>query len=82
MRSEANNNPDLSEEKLDSICNRVTTVLDGIGIFQRRFFPPEFPELRKDLSHTYPREENDSILQWFTAVNRAGSHIPPKDTFK
>ncbi len=49
MRSEANNNPNLSEEKLDSICNRLTTVLDGISVFQRRFFPPEFPDLRKDL---------------------------------
>ncbi len=49
MRSEANNNPNLSEEKLDSICNRLTMVLDGISVFQRRFFPPEFPELRKEL---------------------------------
>lgn len=49
MRSEANNNPNLSEEKLNSICNRLTTVLDGISVFQRRFFPPEFPDLRKDL---------------------------------
>lgn len=49
MQAEANDNPDLSEKKLDLICYRLTTVLDGISTFQRRFFPPEFPELRKDL---------------------------------
>ena len=49
MRTEANDNPDSSEKKLDSICCRMATVLDGISTFQRRFFPPEFPELRKDL---------------------------------
>ncbi|MBW2408424.1 MAG: phospholipase [Deltaproteobacteria bacterium] len=49
MRVEAKDNPDSSEKKLDSICNRLTAVLDGINVFQRRFFPPAFPELRKDL---------------------------------
>ena len=49
MRTEAKGNPDSLEKKLDSICKRLTMVLDGISAFQRRFFPPEFPDLRKDL---------------------------------
>ena len=49
MPSESNDNPDIWAKKLDLICNRLTAVLDGISVFQRRFFPPQFPDLRKDL---------------------------------
>jgi len=49
METETNDNPDLPEKQLDSICKQLIKVLAGFSIFQRQFFPPQFPELRNDL---------------------------------
>ena len=49
MQPQAKDNPELSEKKLDSICYQLISVLEGLTVFQRRFFPPEFPALRKSL---------------------------------
>jgi phospholipase/carboxylesterase len=49
METEAIDNPESSGNPLDVICRELTRALEGIGAFQRRFFPPEFSALQKDL---------------------------------
>jgi hypothetical protein len=49
MDTEALDNPDSPGNPLDAICKELARTLEGIGVFQRRFFPPDFPALRKDL---------------------------------
>jgi phospholipase/carboxylesterase len=38
-----------TDKQFDSICKQLTEALERFSNFQRRFFPPEFPALRKDL---------------------------------
>lgn len=38
-----------TDKRFDSICKQLSEALEGFSNFQRRFFPPEFPTLRKDL---------------------------------
>lgn len=35
--------------ELDAACRVLTSALEGLGLFQRRFFPPAVSELRRDL---------------------------------
>jgi phospholipase/carboxylesterase len=49
METQVIDNPDSSGNPLDAICQELTKTLEGIGVFQRRFFPPDFSALRKDL---------------------------------
>ena len=49
MKITANDNPDSPENQFDSICKQLIEVLVRFSIFQRQFFPPEFPTLRPDL---------------------------------
>jgi phospholipase/carboxylesterase len=49
MKIKANDNPDSPENQFDSICKQLIEVLARFSIFQRQFFPPEFPTLRTDL---------------------------------
>jgi phospholipase/carboxylesterase len=42
-------NLNLVDKQLDPICLELTRTLEGIGAFQRRFFPPEIRSLREDL---------------------------------
>jgi phospholipase/carboxylesterase len=49
METEVADNLDSLGNPLDAICRELTRALEGIGVFQRRFFPPDFSALRKDL---------------------------------
>jgi len=49
METEVTDNPDSPGKPFDAICLELTRALEGVGVFQRRFFPPDFSALRKDL---------------------------------
>ena len=51
MQNKTNDNANLPDRQFDAICKQIIEVLEGIGHFQRRFFPPEFPTLRDDLRY-------------------------------
>ena len=48
MEPEKVDNPDSPSNPLNGICKELTSTLAGTGVFQRRFFPPDFSILRKD----------------------------------
>ena len=49
MENEVIDNPGSPDKAFDAICQELARVLEGMGRFQRRFFPPDFAELRRDL---------------------------------
>ena len=49
MEIEGIDNTDSTSDLFDAICKELTRTIEGIGAFQRRFFPPDFSALRKDL---------------------------------
>jgi len=39
----------MSDQTFGPICRELKGALEALGIFQRKFFPPDFPRLREDL---------------------------------
>jgi len=49
METEVFDNPDSPDARVDAVCKALARALAGMGMFQRRFFPPDFVEIRKEL---------------------------------
>jgi phospholipase/carboxylesterase len=49
MKTHFDDNPAVASPQLDAVCRTLALSLDGLGMFQRRFFPPAVAELRQAL---------------------------------
>jgi phospholipase/carboxylesterase len=49
METNVIDNPDSPAKPFDTVCKELTRALYALGVFQRRFSPPDLTEIRKDL---------------------------------